>query len=96
MDSDLLELKNDQTDVEDSYQQIKKLCENYKLFAKSDNNNNNDLNELYSTSLNLCYIRDDYEAIKHEMSIIKANRQLARDALIAAGFQCPDDPSTNS
>ncbi|CAH8513103.1 unnamed protein product [Schistosoma rodhaini] len=94
MDSNLQESKNNQTAVEDTYQQMRKLCENYKLFAKMDNDSN-DLDELYSTSLNLSYIRDDYETIKHELSVIKANRQIARDALLAAGFQCPDDPPTS-
>ncbi|VDP66342.1 unnamed protein product [Schistosoma mattheei] len=84
-----LQFKDKQTAVEDTYRQMRKLCENYKLFAKPD-----DLDELYSTSLNLRYIQDDYETIKHELSVIKANRQIARDALLAAGFQCPDDPPT--
>ncbi|CAH8514643.1 unnamed protein product [Schistosoma curassoni] len=89
MDPDIPEFKDKQTSVEDTYRQMRKLCENYKLFAKPD-----DLDELYSTSLNLSYIQDDYETIKHELSVIKANRQIARDALLAAGFQCPDDPPT--
>ncbi|CAI2726731.1 unnamed protein product [Schistosoma spindalis] len=88
-----LDFKVKQTAVEDTYQRMRKLCENYKLFLKPDNNGN-ELDELYSTSLNLSYIRDDYDTIKRELSVIKANRQIARNALLAAGFQCPDDPPT--
>ncbi|KAK4469929.1 hypothetical protein MN116_007431 [Schistosoma mekongi] len=89
MASDMSESQDNKVDIEEVYKQVQKICENYKLFIKSDN----PLNELYSDSLNLSYIRDDYETIKRELSIIKANRQLARDALLASGFQCPDDLS---
>ncbi|TNN07418.1 hypothetical protein EWB00_007761 [Schistosoma japonicum] len=92
MASDASEFKDNQVEIEEVYKQVQKICENYKLFVESDNA----LNELYSTSLNLSCIRDDYETIKRELSIIKANRQVARDALLASGFQCPDDLSRNS
>ncbi|CAH8516511.1 unnamed protein product [Heterobilharzia americana] len=92
MDSDLPNCGNSQTDVTASYEEIKKVCENYEKFTGSDIS----LSEFYSEKLKLNYIRDDYETIKYELSLIKTNCQRARNALLAAGFQCPDDSAINS
>nr|CAH8840770.1 unnamed protein product [Trichobilharzia regenti] len=84
--------ESNQTDIETSYQGIKKVFENYQKFTGPDV----DLNELYSSKLNLSHIRDDYETIERELSKIQANCQRARTALLAAGFQCPDVPNLDS
>ncbi|CAH8497521.1 unnamed protein product [Heterobilharzia americana] len=78
MDSDLPNCGNSQTDVTASYEEIKKVCENYEKFTGSDIS----LSEFYSEKLKLNYIRDDYETIKYELSLIKTNCQLSDDSAI--------------